>query len=66
MALAEIKPDIQNRGQHYYTAPSTFRLVPKKIYKPVLQYPCKLDPAEEAIISAVSQKYSLVSRGPSN
>ena len=65
MVLAEIKTNIQNRGQHWHTAPSTFRLVPKKIYKPVLQYPCKLDPAEAAIISAVSQKYSIVRKGPS-
>ena len=47
-------------------APSTFRLVPKKNYKPVSQNPCKLDPAEAAIISTISQKYSIVSKGPSN
>ena len=47
-------------------APSTFRLVPKKVYKPVVQYSCKLDPAETAIISIISQKYSLVKKGPSN
>ena len=47
-------------------APSTFQLVPKKIYNPVFQHPCKLDPAEAAIISIISQKYSLVRKGPSN
>ena len=47
-------------------APSTFWLVPKKIYKPILQYPCKHDPAEAAIISIISQKYSLVRKEPSN
>ena len=45
---------------------STFQQVPKKIYKPVLQYPCKLNPAEAAIISIINQKYSLVKKGPSN
>ena len=47
-------------------APSTFWLVPKTIYKPVLQYPCKLNPAEPAIISIIIQKYSLVRKGPGN
>ena len=47
-------------------APSTFQLVPKRIYKPVLQYPCQLNPPEAEIISAKSQKYSMVTEGPSN
>ena len=66
LALAEIKTNIQNRGQHCFIVPSTFRLVPKIFYKPVVQYPCKLNPAEVAISSAVSQKYSIVRKGPSN
>ena len=65
LALAEIKTNIQKRGQHCFTAPSTFRLVPKRKYKPVLQYPCKLNPADVAMFSAVSQKYSIVRKGPS-
>ena len=47
-------------------ASSTFWLVPQKIYKPVLQHPCKLDPAEAAIILTICQKYSIVSKGPIN
>ena len=49
-----------------YSTLYIFWLVPKKNYKPVLQYPCKLDPAEAAIISNISHKYSLVRKGPSN
>mgnify|MGYP003321351647 CR=1 FL=1 len=45
--------------------PSNFWLVPKNIHKPVLQNLCKLDPAEAALISIISQKYSLVRKGPS-
>ena len=67
LALAKIKTNIQNRGQHCYTALSAFQLVPRKYYKPVLQYLCKLDFAEAVFKSTISlQKYSIVSKGPSN
>ena len=46
--------------------PFTFYLVPKEFYKSVLQYPYKLYPTEAAIISSICQKYSIVSKVPSN
>ena len=43
--------------------PSTCRLAPSKKYKPVLQYPCMLQTAEAAMMSIISQKYSIMSKG---
>ena len=62
----QLVPNLLKSQGSTVKVPSTFRLVPKTIYKPVLQYLCKLNPAEAAIISTVSQKYSILSKGTSN
>ena len=67
MVPAEIKTNIQNIGGSTAAYRRLlFGWCPKwKIYKPVSQYPCKLDPARAVLISVIRKKYSLVRKGPS-